>query len=354
MISQTNVKKLGFIILAIIIVMIVINTFVMTGFTIKEQGLKVGVILPLSGEFAFIGDEIQRGMKLAQDESGKDIKIIFEDDQFTPSISVNAANKLTNINQVDVGVTVLVEEAKPITPIFENSKTPLVVVWDSTKFIKNSEFMFSTGFSTELAGEKIADFSFNKQGLRKIAVVSHNEPWSELISKSFKQRFKELGGEIVLHERHNLEDNDFRGTITKIKNSNADGVYLPLIAPNSVDFLVQTKELNLNKQLLSADGLLQDVIDASGIAAEEIYYTNIFTDNSEGLRKKYLKKYGSESIDITLVSFGYDAFKTVIKAYEENPDDLKQGLFDVIEGKTINRVERIYQVRNGKPVLVEY
>lgn len=353
---MNKTKKTNIVIIAILLVgvLIVANLLIFNVKIIEDnKELVIGAVLPLSGDFAFIGEEIQNGMKLAQENSDLSIRIIFEDDQFSSAVSVNAANKLINIDNIDIGLTSFVEEAKPIAPIFENSKTPLVVVWDSTEFIKESDFLFSTGFSTELAGEKMAEYAYEDLGLSKIAIVSHNEPWSELISESFANRFQELGGEIVLHNKHNLEDNDFRSTITKIKNVDVEGVYMTLLAPTSINFLVQAKEMNLDKQVLSADALIQDVIDASEDASEGIIFTNIYSEDTESLRKKYIQKFGKEPIDMTIVSFGFNGLNAIINAHKENAQDLQLGLVKVISSTgSLDKEERIFQVKDGHQILI--
>jgi len=329
----------------------------MTGFLVKQESqdkLTIGVILPFTGDFAFFGEEIRNGINLARQELDIDYKIIYEDDESLSSVAaVKAANKLANFDNIDIAVTAIVDEAKPITHIFNNKKIPLLIVWDSNKYVYEYDYLFSTGFSTEKAGKKIANFAYYDLNLRNIAIVSHNEAWAEIIYKSFQEKFESLGGKIVLHEKHDIPDKDYKGTILKIKNSKADGVYMPLIPPTSVNFMLQAEQLDLNKQLLAGDALIQDAIGAAGSAAEDIYYTNTYVDDAEVLTEKYKEAYGSEPIDITMVSFGYNGLKTIAKAHEQNPDGLRQGLYDVIGGKTLDKEERIYQVIDGKPVLVE-
>jgi branched-chain amino acid transport system substrate-binding protein len=321
-----------------------------TGQVMEEEKLVVGAILPFSGQLSFIGEEIQKGIELANLEtSGTEIRIIYEDDRsWLSTAAVNAANKLINLDKIDVGLTAAIEEAKPVKPIFEKGKTPLLVVWDSNNFLDESDYLFGTGFSTEKAGEKMASFAFKNLNLREVAVVSHKDAWAEIISESFKNEFKKQGGKIVLHERHRLDDNEFKTTLLKIKESGADGIYLPLLPPTSVNFLLQTEQLGLDIPLLGGDALIQEVIDASGKAAEGIYYTNIFSENSEELRKKYVNKYGEEPLDITLVSFGYNGLNTIMKAYEKDNDNLRNGLIKVIgPSKSLDREEKIYFVKGG-------
>ena len=35
----------------------------------------------------------------------------------------------------------------------------------------------------------------------------------------------------IIHEKHNLEDSDFRATLIKIKNSKSEAIFMPIIPP---------------------------------------------------------------------------------------------------------------------------
>ena len=77
----------------------------------KNNPIKIGAILPLTGDLAFLGEEIKKGIDLGVAEykdRGININVIYEDDQsLSLTASVNAANKLLNIDKVDVGLTML-------------------------------------------------------------------------------------------------------------------------------------------------------------------------------------------------------------------------------------------------------
>lgn len=239
------------------------------------ETIKIGAILPLTGDLAFLGEEVRKGIDLALselEEQGIKFQLVYEDDQsLSPTAAVNAAQKLVNIDKVNVGITMLVEESRPIAPIFAENKTPLVVLWDSNQFIKEAgEYIFSNGFSTEKAAEIIADYTYDQLGQRKIAIVSHIDPWAELSTQTFANRFSERGGEIVYREQLIPGTTDYRTTITKVKQVNPDGVYFPLIPMNSIRFLTQAKQLGLSATLLTGDALIQDVITEAAEAAEGV------------------------------------------------------------------------------------
>jgi len=324
----------------------------------ETGAIKIGAILPLSGNLAFFGEEIKKGVDLAVDElkrEGVDIQVIYEDDQsLSPRATANAANKLLNIDKIDVGLTMLVEESRPIAPIFNDKKIPLLVLWDSNKFIKESgEYLFSNGFSTEMAGRVMAEYARKSLGLRKIAILEHIDPWAEIIAKSFKDNFKEMGGSVVYDEKIPADTTDYRTSILKIKKLNPDGVYFPMVPMNSVRFLTQSDQLGLKSVFLTGDGFIQDVIDKSGDSSEGVYFTNIFTANPDDIASKYQAVYGKNPLDITLVSFGYDGVLKISEAYKKSKKSIKGGMDMVFgENRSADKVEKIFKVVNGVAVEV--
>lgn len=336
-------------------ILVAIIAMVTGGVILNEKNhvktpIKVGVILPLTGDFAAIGEELQKGVDLAIAQlhsKGVEISAVYEDDKFDPKEVVTAANKLITVDKVDFAVLFSVEEARPVVSIFNNSKVPLVVSWDSNHFLKDAgPYIFSNGFSTEKAGEIMADYAYSRLNLKSVAVLGHVDAWSEIISKSFVDEFKKDGGNIVYDEAVQVGTNDFRLQISKIKVKKPDGVYFPLIPFDSVSFIKQAKEGGLNVPLMSGDALIKDVIDAAGTASDNIYYTNAYSENAQ-LASIYKEKYGKDAPALVYTASGYDS---IIKIGEQmvssgNSKDVLDKVFGA--SRLADRVEKIYQVKGG-------
>jgi hypothetical protein len=55
-----------------------------------------------------------------------------------------------------------------------------------------------------------------------------------------------------------------------------------------------------------------------------------------------------------MVSFGYEGLSTIIEAKKKNPEDLRQGLEDIIgKSRSLDRVEKIFVVKNGVGIPIE-
>lgn len=351
----------------------------------EKEPIKIGAILMLTGDLAMIGQEMQRGIELAVDDinarggiDGRKIEVIYEDSGFINKEKiVTAAYKLIDIDKVDTVIIDTVNAAKPIAPLFQENKIPLIVVWDDTEFIDSSvsDYIVSIGFSTEKTGQKMATFAYTNLHKRKITIVAHYDEWAEIISDSFKEQFEALGGEIVLYEKVEMDESDFRTLIEKIKYNDVDSVYLAFVPLNIDVFLKQAKELGLDTTVLGGDTFTDDILAAAGSNAEGVYFTNIYVDDNPLLTKlqgQYTQKYGQDIISSLLpfASFGYDGVLVVEeamkKAGEITPMGIKDALytitnFHVSGGARVSitpqgtkpRIERIYLVEEGKVIPAE-
>jgi branched-chain amino acid transport system substrate-binding protein len=328
----------------------------------QSEAVKIGAILPLTGDLASQGQEARRGAELAQEDAvakGTNVEVVFEDDAFDATKSASAAHKLTSIDQVSAALTLTVEEAHPAGPIFQNSKTPLLVLWDSNKTITQAgDYVFSNGFSTEKEAEHMAEYAYNTLGLRRVAILGHKDPWVDIAVPAFTARFEQLGGQVVFMQKAlDVTQTDYRTPIAQIKAVNPDGVYFVLLPPTLGTALKQSKELGLDVPYMTEDGFIQEMITAAGSAAEGTYFTNIepLVSNPSELAQKYELKYGTRPIDMSLVSFGYDGVNKVIEAGTKKSftrSGIRDGLYALLGGQSADRVENVYQIQKGVPVPV--
>ncbi len=334
------------------------------------ETIKIGAILPMSGDFAVFGEAINKGALLAIDEAkaqGIDIQYISEDDHSTAVGSTNAANKLIKTDKIDGAITATVQEVKPVAPIFLSAGIPLIATWDSNDYIKSAgKDIFTIGFSTEGAGQKMATYAKNNLKLSKVAVIAQEDDWSSLIASSFEKKFKELGGSVVVSERVNPSQKDFRTVLAKIKTAGVDGIYFPFLPNTIAPFAKQARELGISGILMTGDSISLDEVAQAGSSAENMYFTNLYAENTKDLESKYEAKFGEKG-DMTFVSFGYDGVKTLIEAVRISRKDgisVSDAMRKVdIRGldRKINfdgrqyseKLEYLYKVENGEFVEVQ-
>lgn len=319
--------------------------------------VRVGALLSLSGDYAALGTEIQRGIELAQMERGQAtprIEIIVEDIQtLNNRAAISAAQKLLSVNSIDIAVSSYASESEPLAPIFQKRGVPLMVLWDSTHQLLNAgSKIFSNGFSTEGAGRRAAEMARDKVGVSRVAVISHVDGWSSTFARSFIDRFRELGGTILSHQELAVDSSDFRTPILKAKSLRPDGLVFPLVA-NPSSFLMQARAAQITIPLITGDTMIiPGEIEAAGASAEGVYFTAIFTDKEEKLQKLYSEKFGEPSRDPVSVSFGYDGMQTIYNAAEISKTKgvtLANALTMVLgPERSANRITDLFRINGGK------
>ncbi|MDI6721393.1 MAG: penicillin-binding protein activator [Candidatus Aenigmarchaeota archaeon] len=274
-------------IIAVIIVAAVIVYFMQpTGQVTAKKEVKVGAILWLTGDYGAFGKAMQRGIEIAADELNQkgdiNYKVIFEDEGTIDVLkAVKISRKFVDIDNIDIVLAPAANEGKSISPIFESSKVPAIILFDSNNEIAKGNYMFGIGFSTEGAAKSIAEFAYKNLSTRTVSVIYTYDDWSQFIANGFKKEFEALGGKVIRFEGTNAEEKDFRTFITKSRDS--DAIYAPLLFPNLM--IKQSRELAYSGYMLSADALDQNQINAAGGAANGVYNTAVYVPGNEKLRK---------------------------------------------------------------------
>ena len=341
----------------------------------SSREIKIGAILPMTGDLAFVGEEMRKGMELAiSDYPELSIKLIVEDDQtVVNAVAVNAANKLTRVDNVDVLLNVAANTQKAIDSVLSAAKVPGVVIWDNNRAIKElSPYSFAIGFSTEQAGEDMAQYAYTNLGARSVAVLSAVDEWSEVISEAFIKEFKKLGGTVVIRERTSTGESDFRTSVAKVVQADVDAVYFPHFpVPNEL-ITKQLRELGYSGRLLSADAFVDTTVENLGALADGVYLSQMWLED-QNFYERYVAKYGSETnpINLAFVGLGYDSIKLVAelskKLQAEGKDITREaihenligfrfsgitGVTEISPDRTADKREKILQVQNGTFVRV--
>ena len=113
--------------------MILLLTICNTSISHSKDVIKIGTLLPYSGVYTVLGEEITNAMSLAFDEinntiSGKTIEIIRGDTEVKPNIALQKSRKLISSDKVDILVgPVSSSVALAVRDIVVQTKTPLII-----------------------------------------------------------------------------------------------------------------------------------------------------------------------------------------------------------------------------------
>ena len=331
---------------------------------LSGNALKVAVLAPLSGPVPTFGVSTRNGALLAISEwnakggvLGMKIIPIVEDSQCTPDPAINAANKVIYQDKVQYIIGEVCSKASiPISDIANAAKviqisptsTNTAVTVDRKGATK--AYIFRACFIDPFQGKVGATFAFKNLLVRNAFVMfDQSDDYVRGLAETFESTFIQLGGKIVGKESYDgATETDFTDILTKVKDSEADIVYLPDYY-NVVNLAAkQAKAKGINATFMGGDGWDSSDLDVK--AADNGYYTNHY-DPSDPRREvqKFLKAYGeaykdekgNPELPDALAALAYDAANILLKGIQiagaNNADmvraALEKGTFDTVLGK---------------------
>src|SRR3989344_4828239 len=116
----------------------------------EKQIIKIGALLPLTGQNAIYGEEIKNAIELAKTEinehggiNGKQMEIIYEDDKADPTVGTKAMQKLIEIDDVSIVLGSWVSGVVlAVAPIAEQNKVVVLATAISPKITTAGDYIF--------------------------------------------------------------------------------------------------------------------------------------------------------------------------------------------------------------------
>lgn len=245
----------------------------------KESGIKIGLILPLSGNAAYYGIQAQRGAEIAKDNMRQwypslNLELIYEDSQYTPKVGVDAYNKLKNIDNVDAVIPQASPVSLAIQPLANRDNVlEMAIASTSPKYSTYNDLSFRTIPSMGVQTAKIIDFLEQSQ-YRRLGILAVNDDYGRGGKESFKKLMSNNPALILVYEQDFSGGSaDFRTELSKLKEANPDAVYLVGTAASYVNILEQAKELGISAKFISVASTESPVLLNARNSAEGIVYT---------------------------------------------------------------------------------
>ncbi|QTN27085.1 ABC transporter substrate-binding protein [Rhodoferax sp. AJA081-3] len=201
--------------------------------SIADSGtFKIGLILPMTGQQASTGRQIEAAAKLYMAQhgdtvAGKKIQLIIKDDTTIPDVTKRLAQELVVNEKVDVlagfGIT---PAALATAPIATQSKTPMVVMAAATSSITQaSPYIVRTSFTLAQASVAMGDWA-PKNGIKKVVtLVSDYGPGIDA-EKYFIERLQFNGGQVVDSLRVPMRNPDFAPFLQKVRDAKPDALFV--------------------------------------------------------------------------------------------------------------------------------
>jgi branched-chain amino acid transport system substrate-binding protein len=197
-----------------------------------QNSVKIGLILPYSGQFADIATQMDNGLKLYMKEkgdtvAGKKIEIIRKDTSgVAPDVAKRLAQELVVRDKVDIlAGFALTPNAMAASDISTEAKKFMVIMNAATSIIvTKSPFSARTSMTLPMVSETLGAWAY-KNGTRKVyTMVSDYGPGHDA-EGGFHRAFKAAGGEIVGSVRMPVANPDFSAFVQRAKDLNPEAIF---------------------------------------------------------------------------------------------------------------------------------
>ena len=290
-------------------------------FADEAETFKIGVIGPMTGDYAQYGNGVYNAAKIAADEinanggfNGYQVEILDAgDDQGDPEKAVNAYNDLLDkgmqmlCGTVTSGACIAVgAEAAESTFLFTPSGT-------AVDCITSGSNEFRMCFTDPAQGTKSAEFIGKHKLATKVAVLyDSSADYNSGVNDAFVAAAEDNGLEVVADEAYTADSNtDFSVQLKKIKDSGAELLFLPNYYSDNALILQQAHDLGLDMKIFGVDGMdgILNVENFDKSLAEGVMLLTPFSATGDDeATVKFVKAYGDANNGETPNQFAADTY----------------------------------------------
>jgi branched-chain amino acid transport system substrate-binding protein len=283
-----NMKK---IIIAIVIILVAVSLLSVwdkeENQIAKIEPIKVGVILPLSGAQAKVGEDIRAALEIAKaDDKDGLIELIYEDDGFTSERAVSAFNKLIAADGVRAIIGPLNSSGiEAVKPLALQNQVVAFTPWGAAN--KISGYVIKGSHEAESEAKILAELIVTKLNKKSPAIIYMNNDFGLLHHRAFKEDVESRGGTLVAAEPFVVGSTDFRTSLLKIKNANPDALYIVYNGAGVGKISKQARELGIKVPLFGQYATeASDLMDDGGESLEGLVYTFPINEGSLTFKQK--------------------------------------------------------------------
>ncbi len=261
-----------------------------------QDVVKVGLILPMTGQQASTGKQIEAAVKLYVQQhgtnvAGKKLEVIVKDDAAVPDNTKRLAQELIVNDKVAViagfGVT---PAALAAAPLATQAKVPEVVMAAGTSIItERSPYIVRTSFTLPQSSVIIADWAAKNNVGKVVTLVSDYAPGADA-EKSFSERFKAAGGQVLEQLKVPLANPDFAPFLQRAADAKPDAIFVFVPSGQGGTFMKQYVERGLDRAGIKiigpGDVTDDDLLPAMGDAVIGTVTAHLYSADHQSAKNK--------------------------------------------------------------------
>ncbi len=293
-----------------------------------QEAFKIGLILPMTGQSASTGKQIEAAARLFMAQNGntvagRKIELIIKDDGGVPDATKRIAQELVVNDKVGVlsgfGLTPL---ALATAPIATQSKTPMVVMAAAPSSITEaSPFIVRTSFTLPQCAVAMGDWAPKNGMKRVVTLVSDYGPGIDA-ERYFKERMQLNSAQVIESLRVPLRNPDFAPFLQKVRDLKPDALFVFVPSGAGAAVMKQFLERGMDKagiKLIGTGDLTDDdQLNDMGEGALGVVTAHHYSAaHPSALNKKFVEAFKKANNGLRpnfMAVGGYDGMRVIYEA----------------------------------------
>lgn len=270
----------------------------------SHDSIKIGAVLPLTGNLAILGESAKTGLLLAEEyinscsNNTRYIEFVLEDGQGNPTNSINALNKLMMYDKTDIVFSIVSAVDLSIIPIQKKNKF-LMFSHSSHPQLSNVDSFF---FRHSQTVEQEADFIMKRIGSATLTICFMQDDYGVAFDRVIKTIANE--GQTKGSISFLPNESNFATIAKKIIDSKSDKVIICAGGKNISDLVRKLKEQNYQGEILTtlafivsgANLTVQNISNLTMVDFKKLDLNQDFLKFIKAFEQKYNKKIGTSEL----------------------------------------------------------
>lgn len=338
--------------------------------------VRIGAVLPLTGDAAVYGQAIRQGVELAFEEARAAVdaphavELIVLDSASSPEQAKQQLAKLYR----DEGALAVIggvtsAEALAMVPVADEVDRILLSPSASSPQLTGISKNFYRIFASDvLEGSKMGLFAFQTEQVKTVVILAEQGPYAGGIAQVFASEFARQGGEVLETLEFPQGTGDLSGFVERIMTLNPDAVYIAAFAPEIAKTIETLRGKSYGGKILTtsayatADTIAKAGANANGVLFTQTVFEPATDAGVRGFANAYSARYQTQP-DL-YAAHGYDAGKVLLAALSAGGptrDQLLKGMrglreypgvtgaFQFDEKGDVQKFPRVYAILDGEP-----
>lgn len=329
---------------------------------VPGAGAVVGVLLPLTGEYANLGQSTRNGIDLALAQEADSVSVVYKDSGPTAEQAYRSAGELVASDGAAVVLgPLLSEHAAAVSDAARQEGFPLVTFSKKDSF-QTGEGVFRLGATASSQVKSLLDACHDKLGMRRFALVYPNDPNGREFALNFKNELRSRGGELVYESGYSKSDQNALVAISaEVESHRPDGIFLPDSLVNAARFfsLMAPESLRRTRPIGPASWDNQtELTQSQNVMEGAIFVSPFYTLSAKPTIARFVEAYRAKfgQPPNFLAAQGFDAATMVAAALKQGAEEgvpfsealhsieVYDGLTGTIRVERDGEIDRTYSV----------